>query len=316
MNIHSRARSCPASRALMVSRVLEAGWPPSRAASAAGVSRRTVFKWLRRFRLEGPGGLMDRSSRPGLSPRRTSAEILQRTVELRRQRLPGLVIARKLRVSSSTVSRCLRKHRLSRMRDLDPKEPVIRYEKSRPGEMVHLDTKKLGRIDGVGHRIHGNRRCRSRGVGWEFAHVCVDDFSRVSYVEILEDERAETAAAFLARAASWFRGLGVRFEQVLTDNGGCYRSHVFRETLAELGAIARRTRPYRPRTNGKAERFIQTALREWAYARPYQSSRQRRSAVRPWLNFYNSRRPHQGIDGGRPLQRLKTAVNNVLTINI
>ena len=309
MNIHSSARFTPVGRALLVRRVTQEGWPVCEAAEAAGVSPRTAYKWLSRFEVEGPGGLLDRSSRPRSSPTQISAEWQKLVVEFRRLRMTGAAIAKKLRIPRSTVARILKRHGLERLKKLDPPVPVQRYEKTRPGELIHLDVKKLGRVKGIGHRITGERvgQTKNRGIGWEFVHVCIDDFTRLAYVEVLEDELGITAVGFLRRAAAWFAEQGVTVERVMTDNGSCYRSKNFAAALAELGAKHSRTRPYTPRTNGKAERFIQTLMREWAYARPFTSSYRRRTALPAWLRRYNERRPHAGIGGASPITRLRSA---------
>ena len=222
---------------------------------------------------------------------------------LRLDRLAAYQIAGLLRMARSTVSAVLVRLGLNRLKVLEPKEPANRYEHARPGELLHVDTKKLGRIRGIGHRISGQRNHRNRGIGWEFAHVAVDDHSRVAYVEMLEDEKGPSAAGFLERAVRWFAGLGVRVERVLSDNGSCYQS-TFGSTCERLGIRHLKTRPYRPRTNGKAERFIQTMLREWAYARPYTSSGWRRRALAPWLRYYNHVRPHGSLDAFPPMTRI------------
>ena len=309
MNIHPCARFTPAGRALLVRRVTQESWTVDEAAEAAGVSPRTAYKWLSRFEDEGPEGLFDRSSRPRSSPTQISPEWQKLVVELRRLRMTGAAIARKLHIPRSTVARILKRHGLERLKKLDPPVPVQRYEKTRPGELVHLDIKKLGRVKGIGHRITGDRtgQTRNRGVGWEFVHVCIDDFTRLAYVEVLEDETGITAATFLARAAAWFAEQGVTVERVMTDNGSGYVSKVFGAAVAELRARHLRTRPYTPRTNGKAERFIQTLMREWAYARPFTSSYRRRAALPAWLRRYNEQRPHAGIGGASPITRLRSA---------
>ena len=304
MRLHPNAKTTPKTRELLVERVLRQGWDVGSVAEAAGVSTRTVWKWLRRYRDEGFRGLSDRPCRPLRSPNVTSPSLVRRIERLRRQRMPAYTIARMLRMARSTVSAVLVRLGLNRLRALEPREPANRYERARPGELLHLDIKKLGKIKRIGKRIHGDRSIRSRGAGWEFVHVCIDDHSRVSYVEILPNERKETAAGFLRRAVAWFAELGVRVERVLTDNGSCYVSAHFRETCTELGVTPKRTRPYRPRTNGKAERFIQTLLREWAYAKPYHSSGWRLRALKPWLRFYNQVRPHGSLDGRPPASRI------------
>ena len=316
MNIHSSARFTPVGRALLVRRVTQEGWPVGEAADAAGVSPRTAYKWLSRFEDEGPEGLFDRSSRPRSSPTQISPEWQKLVVELRRLRMTGAAIARKLHIPRSTVARILKRHGLERLKKLDPPVPVQRYEKTRPGELVHLDIKKLGRVKGIGHRITGDRtgQTRNRGVGWEFVHVCIDDFTRLAYVEVLEDETGITAATFLARAAAWFAEQGVTVERVMTDNGSAFKSKLFAAALQRGGLKHKRTRPYTPRTNGKAERFIQTSLREWAYAMPFHSSAERARAMPAWLCHYNSLRPHSALGGKPPVSRLVR--NNLLGSDI
>ena len=289
----------------MVLRVLEEGQAPAEVGRALGVSRRTVYKWIGRWEAEGEAGLRDRSSRPHVSPTRLARWQVKRIRRLRKRRWTGRKIARRLSLPRSTVSLWLRRLGMGRLRDLEPKEKPLRYERSRPGELVHIDTKKLGRIGCVGHRIHGDRRRASRGVGWEFLHVCVDDATRLSYNEILSDERAVTVTAFTERAVAWFAALGVRVERVMTDNGSGYVSHRFAGSLEGLGIRHIRTRPYRPQTNGKAERFIQTALREWAYRRPYHTSAQRTAALTSFQQRYNERRHHTAIGDQPPLSRLQ-----------
>ncbi len=309
MNIHSSARTSVRGRELLVQRVTLDDWSVGEAAEAAGVSPRTVYKWLGRFKSEGLAGLRDRSSRPLNSPTSVPSRWQEMVVLLRRSRMTAAQIARRLRLPRSTVARVLKRHGLERLKLLDPPEPARRYEKQRPGELLHLDVKKLGRFKGFGHRITGHHanHHRSYGAGWEFVHVCIDDYSRLAYVEILEDEKGPTTVGFLKRALAWFAEHGVKVQRVMTDNGTNYRSHVFRDALVRLRLEHSRTKPYTPRTNGKAERFIQTMLREWAYARPYQSSGRRRAALAPWLRRYNLRRPHGGIGGVAPITRLQEA---------
>jgi transposase InsO family protein len=303
MNLHSRARTCPSSRALLVARMERERWSVSAAAGAAGVSRKTARKWRTRHRLEGAAGLTDRSSRPHRSPLRLDGRWEQLILELRQSRKTILQIAEALKLSRSRVARVLRRHGLSRLRSLEPVQPVRRYEWARPGDMLHLDVKKLARVKGVGHRITGDRSTRKQGIGWEYIHVCVDDATRVAYVEAHKDELGITTAGFLERAVAYYREFGVRTRRVLTDNGGNYRSLVFAHACARARARHRRTRPYTPRTNGKAERFIQSMLRECAYARPYESTAERRRALRNWLRHYNERRTHTAL-GTTPLARL------------
>jgi transposase InsO family protein len=290
----------------MAKRVLEKGWRVVDVAHAAGVSRTTVYKWIRRFEEEGEQGLKDRSSRPHDSPSQTPQRRRDLVLKLRRSRLTGRAIASRLGMPRSTVSRILRAARLSRARDLDPPEPVIRYERESPGELVHLDIKKLGRFQKPGHRVTGDRTGQSnhRGVGWEYVHVAIDDASRMAYAEVLQDEKGTTCTGFLERAAVFFADHGIRIQRVMTDNGSGYRSKLFKAAVRGLGARQLYTRPYRPQTNGKAERFIQTLLREWAYVRSYRSSAYRRRALRPWLRRYNHRRPHGSLDGRPPSSRV------------
>lgn len=311
MNIHQNARLTPFGRAQLVQRVLR-GEHPRDVARAFGVSERTAYKWLARWRTEGEAGLQDRSSRPRRSPRRLSRAKRRQIELLRRRRWSSSRIARELRIPVSTIGITLRRLRLNRLQRLAPPEPVIRYERSRPGELIHLDTKKLGKIGRVGHRITGDRRTRVRGIGWEILHVCVDDATRLAYCEVLPDELGVTATGFLRRAFQWFSARGIRVERVMTDNGSPYVSKAFGRAMGSFGARHIRTRPYTPRTNGKAERFIQTAVREWAYARPYSTSGERAAALDQWLRFYNRERPHMGIRGRSPQQRWRELVNNVL----
>lgn len=301
MDLHSGARTCPASRALLVARVTEQRWTISAAARAAGISRVTAHKWLKRSH---EGGLVDRSSRPHRMPSRTPRVWEDVVVLLRRTGMTGPKIARELKLPAATVARILGRHGLRRLRDLQPQPRVERYEHRRPGDMVHLDVKKLGRIERVGHRIHGDRTKAARGAGWEYVHVAVDDRSRVAYVETLRDETAATTAAFLRRAIAWYRTVGVRVRRILTDNGTGYLGRLFAQECEELRVRHCRTRPYRPRTNGKAERFIQTMLRECAYAAPYVHSRVRARALRRWVTYYNKRRPHRSLADAVPFSRL------------
>lgn len=308
MNIHSLARTTPIGRFEIVERVSKMGWTHADAAESAGISTKTVQKWNRRFRVEGVDGLVDRSSAPIRRPTRLPDDWRELIAELRRHRLTGKEIGAALQIPKATVHRVLEAHGLQRLKFLEPPEPVQRYEHKRPGSLVHLDVKKLGRIHGgVGHRITGDRRGhRGRGVGWEFVHVCIDDATRVAYVEILADEKAETTAAFFARAIRWFAKRGVRIRRVLTDNAFNYtHSKSFAALCSNYRIKHKRTRPYRPRTNGKAERFIQTLLREWAYKTPFVSSDERAAALRPYLARYNRSRPHQGLNGMTPFARLK-----------
>ena len=310
MNVHKNARLTPAGRALLADRV-EHGWKVKAAAEAAGVSRRTCYKWLARHRLGDERRHHDRSSAPRRCPRRVADDLVGRVEALRRQRLTGPAIAIRLGMARSTVGLILRRLGLGRLSALEPKAPAIRYERSAPGEMIHLDIKKLGRFLVEGHRVTGDRQAgRSRKAGWDFLHVCVDDASRLAYTEILPSERKEDTTAFLERALAWLSRHGVTVERVMTDNGSAYRSKLFAAALRAAGARHVRTRPYTPRTNGKAERFIQTSLREWAYAQPYASSDQRAATIKPWTDSYNLARPHSGIKGLTPWQRVNNLLGN------
>ena len=288
---------------LLVGRIL-GGMPVTRAAEAAGVSRRTAFKWKRRFREAGEAALVDRSSRPVRIARQTHPARVEEVLRLRKRRDTGPQIATRVGLSTATVARILARHGLSRLKSLEPKEPVVRYQRDRPGELIHVDIKKLGRIGRVGHRIHGDRTTRVRGIGWEFVHVAIDDASRLAYAEVLPNERSPSSSGFLRRSVAWFQSRGVHVQAVMSDNGSCYVSHRFSLTCQRLQLRHLRTRPYRPRTNGKAERFIQTLLREWAYKRPYPTSIQRTDRLPRYLNHYNLRRPHAALNKRTPAQRL------------
>jgi transposase InsO family protein len=311
MNVHKNARMTVHGRLLLVQRVIDAGWRVGDAAAAAGVSKRTAYTWLARWRAGGAPALGDRSSTPARSPRRLAAEVITAIEHLRRQRWTGPRIARALGRPVSTVGTVLRRLGLGRLSALEAKPPTVRYERSAAGELLHIDSKKLGRIEGLGHRITGDRRGRTRGRGWEYLHVAIDDASRLAYTELLPDERGPSCAGFLTRAAAWFAGLGVRIERVMTDNAFAYtRSQAFKAALAELGVRHLTTRPYTPRTNGKAERFIQTALREWLYAKPYASSAARVFDMPAWLHWYNHHRPHAGIHAATSASRLNNLLGN------
>jgi transposase InsO family protein len=310
MNVHKNARLTPSGRALLADRVAS-GWTVKAAAGAAGVSRRTAHKWLARHRLGGERRHHDRSSAPRRCPRRVAAARIADIEALRRERLTGAAIAGRLGMARSTVGLVLRRLGLGRLKSLEPLVPIVRYERALPGEMIHLDIKKLGRFEVEGHRITGDRqKGRSRKAGWDFLHVCVDDASRLAYTEILSRERKEDTTAFLQRALAWLSRHGVGVERVMTDNGSAYRSKLFAKALADAGARHVRTKPYTPRTNGKAERFIQTTLREWAYAKPYRSSAERTLAIEPWTKAYNLNRPHSGIAGLTPWQRVNNLLGN------
>ena len=306
MTLHRNARTCPKSRQLLVDRVLH-GWLIRDAAEAAGISQRTACKWLKRYREEGERGLADRSSAPRRVPNRTAPERVQAILALRELRFTAAEIAETLGIAHSTVSAVLKRHGRGRLPRLDADRPENRYERAQPGELVHIDVKKLGKVAGVGHRITGQRRVGGgdgRGPGWEFVHVCVDDCTRLAYVEVLESERADAVCAFLERAVRWFATHGIRVERVMTDNGPGYRSLAHRTVCQRLGLRHLFTEPYRPRTNGKAERFIKTLTERWAYGGVYLTNAQRRAALTGFLNHYNYRRPHRALNRDPPIQRL------------
>ena len=320
LKLHANARTCPHSRRLAVCRVEVQGWTLAAAAEAAGVSVRTISKWRRRYRAEGEQGLLDRCSAPSSVPLRTEETRVAVIAGLRRLRMTGAEIAETLAMPLSTVSGILTRIGLGKLWRLEPLEPPNRYEKKRPGELVHVDVKKLGRISGgAGHRVTGDRRRQgssdhsARTAGWEYVHVCVDDATRLVYVEVLADEKAVTAVAFLRRAVAHFAAYGIRVERLMTDNGSAYRATIHALACKALGIKHLRTRPYRPRTNGKAERFIRTLLGGWAYATIYRTSDERRRALAGWLDFYNRRRPHRSLGRQTPTERLQALNrNNVL----
>ena len=310
MNVHKNARLTPSGRVLLVQRI-ESGWRIGEAAAASGVSVRTAYEWLGRYRA-GDRQLADRSSAPHRCSHQLSAAQIAAVEHLRRQRQTGPMIARALGMARSTVSLVLRRLGLNRLALIEPRPPIIRYERERPGELIHIDIKTLGRIDGVGHRITGQHALhhRARGIGYEHLHVAIDDASRLAYVELLPSLGREDATGFLNRALDWYARVGAKVERVMTDNGSAYRSKLFASALQQAQARHIRTRPYTPRTNGKAERFIQTSLREWAYARPYASSAERTKAIVQWADTYNRDRPHAGIGGLSPWQRLNNLLGN------
>jgi transposase InsO family protein len=312
MKLHANARTCPKSRRLLVDR-LEGGWSLRSAAEAAGVSERTAAKWLARWRAEGEVGLRDRSSAPRRVPSRLPADRLAAIEALRRLRMTAAEISECLGMALSTVSRWLAKIGLGKRSRLEPPEAPNRYERKRPGELLHVDVKKLGRISakGAGHRVLGTRKSQVKtgpkrigATGWEFVHVCVDDATRLAYVEVLGDEKGATAAGFLRRAVAWFKGMGITVERVLSDNGACYRSEAHAEVCRSLSMRHLFTRPYRPRTNGKAERFIQTLTNRWAYGAIYGSSAERTAALPGWLDHYNFSRRHGSLGHRPPAARL------------
>lgn len=312
MNIHANARLTVVRREELVRQVVS-GESPKNVASALGVSLRTVFKWLSRHR--NGDGLQDRSSRPKRSPTAPQPDLVERVAELRRQRLTGRRIAGALGLSVARVHRVLRRLAMNRLESLDTPPPPRRYQWENTGDLLHIDIKKLGRFARPGHRVHGDRRQDSPGAGWEFVHVAIDDASRIAFAEILADERKESVVAFLSSALRFYKRLGVQVCRVMTDNGSGYVSRAFREACAKLGLKHIRTRPYTPRTNGKAERFIQTALREWAYAATYPNSSERASELPRWLHEYNFYRNHSALQNKPPISRLGKAVNNVLQLH-
>jgi transposase InsO family protein len=321
MKLHGNARTCPNSRRLLVDRVLKQGWSLTAAAEAAGVSERTVWRWVKRWREEGEPGLLDRSCRPHRSPTQLPARKVEAIRALRRLRMTAAQIAEVLGLALSTVSVWLKRIGLGKRSKLEPSEPPNRYERRHPGELVHVDIKQLGRISerGAGHRMVGHRKSQvarrdrgpSRGVTrFEYVHVMVDDHSRLAYAEVLPTLTARCAIAFLRRAVTWFADRGVTIRAVMSDNGSAYVAHAHRNALAELGLKHLRIRPYRPRTNGKAERFIQTLLNEWAYERIYGSSAERAAALPPFLDRYNYKRPHGSLGHQPPASRLTNLAGN------
>ena len=317
MNLHRNARLTPRGRLLLVERVCGQQVALREAAAAAGISSRTASKWVARYRREGSAGLNDRSSAPRRIPRRTSEQRVAAIAALRRVRMTAAEISELLGMPLSTVSAVLLRIGLGKRSRLEPLEPSNRYQRERPGELVHIDVKKLGRIKNVGHRITGNRRDQRphkiagrRQTGWEYVHVCVDDATRLAYVEVLADEKGHTVAAFLRRAVAFYASHGIPVERVMTDNGAGYISILHALACRALGLRHLRTQPYRPRTNGKAERFIRTMLGGWAYGAIYSTSRERTRALPGWLDHYNRRRPHRSLNNQPPLTRLTHMRNN------
>ncbi len=312
MRLHANATTCPKSRLLLCRRVIEQGWSRAQAAAAAGTSERTASKWLARYRTEGVDGLIDRPSTPAARPTQVAEDRVATIAGLRHLRMTAAEIAECLSMPASTVSAVLHRIGLGRRSALEPFEPPNRYERRHPGELVHIDIKKLGMIGRPGKRVLGEGAGRkTRCAGWEFVHVAVDDATRLAYVEVLENEKGSTAVGFLRRAVRFFDGYGVRVQRVMTDNGSPYVSTVHALACRRLGIRHLRTRPYRPRTNGKAERFIRTMLGGWAYGAIYRDSWQRRDALQGWLDFYNHRRPHGSLGRHPPAERLAQLVNNV-----
>jgi transposase InsO family protein len=318
MDTHKNAPLTPRGREAMVRCVIEGRLSKASAARQFNITPKTVAKWVERFRAEGVDGLRDRSSRPLSLPSQTAPATCAAVEALRRQRYTGKQIAAEVGVSAATVSRILRRLGLNRLSALEPTEPIRRYERENPGELIHIDIKKLGRIGSVGHRITGRQTGvvnRHLGIGWEFVHVCIDDASRIAFSRIMNDERKASAIAFLEAAVAYYASLGVKVERVMTDNGSCYLSRAFGQACKKLGLKHVRTRPYTPKTNGKAERFIQTSLREWAYARAYNTSDERTAELPRWLHRYNWHRPHGSIGSKPPISRLDLTGNNLLRLH-
>lgn len=314
MNTHKNARLTFLRRLEMVQDMTERGFSPAEAGEKHGVSAVTARKWHGRYLADGAAALLDKSSRPSRSPRAIDARMASTIVELRRKLFLQARIASYMGVSKATVSRVLRRAGLSRLSDLQPQEPVQRYEREAPGDLLHIDIKKLGRIERAGHRVTGSREGRIQGAGWEYVFVAVDDHSRIAFTQLYPDERKESAVAFLRAAQAYYAGLGVTIQRLLTDNGPAFHSNAFFDACGELSIKHKFTRSYRPQTNGKAERFIQSALREWAYGRAYSHSDARREALPIWTHFYNWHREHHGIGCQPPMSRLK-ARKNLLTLH-
>jgi len=315
MKIHKNARLTPKGRLELARSVVYEGASLVQVAERYRISTRTAAKWVTRFKDQGEAGLLDRSSRPHQLRAQTPARIVRRIEKLRRQRMTTARIASEVGVSRSTVSRVLAKAGLSRLSDLDPEEPVRRYERAQPGELLHIDTKKLGRIVRIGHRITGDRRDHVRGVGWETVFIGVDDHTRVAFAQLAADETIDSAVAFLHAAVSYYARLGVSIRAVMTDNGPAFCSSAFAQALQQLGVRHLKTRPYTPKTNGKAERFIQSALREWAYGFVYRSSAQRSAMLGDWIHHYNWHRPHSSLGAKPPMSRLPLSQNNLLRLH-
>ena len=314
MNIHKNARLTLGRRFELVRDIIDKGFTPCTAGAVHGVTGPTARKWLGRYLAESEAGLHDRSSCPKRSPRKIKAEKALAIVELRRRRLTHARIAASLAVSKSTVGRILKRAGLSRLSDLEPSAPVVRYEHERPGDLIHIDTKKLGRIERMGKRIPGSSHNPIKA-GWEYLFVAIDDHARIGFTDMYPDETKASAAQFLRNAVAYFGSLGVRAKRILTDNGACFRSKLFSKACRALKLKHSFTRPYRPQTNGKAERFIQSALREWAYGIPYNHSSERIALLQRWMHHYNWHRPHHGIKGLTPASRLARSPNNLLLLH-
>ena len=317
MDTHKNASLTPRGREAMARSVVEGGLSKAPAAHQFNTTPKTVAKWVGRFQAEGVAGLQDRSSRPHSSPSQTTPAQCAAIEGLRRQRHTGEQIAAEVGVSAATVSRVLKRLGLNRLSALEPAEPVRRYERAAPGEILHIDIKKLGKFNRIGHRITGDRtgQSKTRGIGWEYVHLAIDDHSRLAYSEILPDETRGSCLRFLFNALRFFRSLGVKVERVMTDNGSSFRSRRYAKALRRLKIKHLRTKPYTPKTNGKAERFVQTSLREWAYARAYETSEDRAAQLPGWLHRYNWHRPHGGIGAKPPISRLALTQNNLLRLH-
>jgi transposase InsO family protein len=312
MDYHHHARLTVRGREYLAKSVIEGRLRLREAAAECRLSRQSAAKWVRRYRLEGLAGLKDRSCRPVRSPRRKTEELIQQVEVLRRQRWTGVRIALELKIGPATVSRILRRLKLNRIRDIEPQPPVVRYEHEAPGDLLHFDIKRLVKIEKPSHRVTGNRRDTVRGIGAEFLHIAIDDHSRIAFTAMYPDQKEASATHFLYSAIAWYARIGIGIRRVLTDNGPCYKAHRFRDTCQSLGIKPKRIKPYTPRTNGKAERFIQTALREWAYARIYQNSQQRTEALLSFNHQYNWHRPHASLKQKTPISRASLDDNNLL----
>ena len=318
MDTHKNASLTPRGREAMARSVMEGGSSKAAAARAFHTTPKTVAKWVARFRAEGLAGLQDRSSRPRSSPSQAAPALCARVEVLRRQRHTGEQIAAEVGVSAATVSRILKRLGLNRLSALEPAEPIRRYERAAPGEIIHIDIKKLGKFNRIGHGVTGDRtgQNKSRGIGWEYVHLAIDDHSRLAYSQILPDETRASCLRFLFNALRFFRSLGVKVERVMTDNGSSFRSRRYAKALHRLRIKHLRTKPYTPKTNGKAERFVQTSLREWAYARAYETSDQRAAELPIWLHRYNWHRPHGSIGAKPPISRIRLTSDNVSRLHI
>jgi len=316
MDYHHHARLTLSGREGLVKSVLEGRLSLCEAAASRGLSRQSAAKWVRRYREGGQEALLDRSSRPHRLRQPTTPEQIARVEVLRRERWTGVRIALQTGLSRATVSRILTRLKLNKTKMLEPKIPIIRYERETPGDLIHIDIKQLACIKKPGHRITGNPQDETRGAGWEYLHVAVDDHSRIAYTAMMPDQTAVSSAAFLAEAVAYYQRFGIHTRGVMTDNGPCYYANRFKQVCTQLGIKHIRTRIYTPRTNGKAERFIQTAIREWAYARKYQNSEERNKELKPWTHQYNWHRPHASLNQSPPISRVGIDVNNLLRHHI